>query len=345
MLENCEDAFGICCWAGYPSLFIAITCNSRWPEIMRFVKKRGLKPKDRPDILCRVFRVKLDQVPRDLRKGCIFGRVIGYVCMIEFQKQGLPHTHILLFMHLEDKPSTASDIDRMISAAIPDEKEDPTLFVAVETYLLLKYQAHINVEYTCQTSAIKYLFKYIHKGKDQLTTAFSHLAPDGDKSRSTDEIQKYYDCRYPHVQRLSFHLPQEKTIIFKDGDSIEDVLKKVNAKKLMFEAWMRANKKYEEARNLTYSKFPTKFVYKEDKQEWTRRKKGFAIGRINHVPFGTGEDFYLRMLINFQKGCTQYEDIRTINGVEYPSFKDTCYCFVLLDDDKEYIDGIKEARF
>ncbi|TXG69924.1 hypothetical protein EZV62_004859 [Acer yangbiense] len=410
MSENCKDAFGICRWAGYPSLFITITCNPRWPEIMRFVKKRGLKPEDHPDILCRVFKVKLDQLLRDLRKGCIFGRVIGY------------------------KPSTASDIDRMISAAIPDEKEDPTLFAAVETYmihgpcgqanlnspcmkggkcskrfpkkfmtrtrideegfphyrrrddgrtvkkknieldnryvvpynpkLLLKYQAHINVEFTCQTSAIKYLFKYIHKGNDRVTAAFSHSAPDGDKSRTIDEIQKYYDCRYvsaceaawrifgfeihyryPPVQRLSFHLPQEKTVIFKDGDSIEDILKKADAKKSMFEAWMGANKKYEEARNLTYSEFPMKFVYKEDKQEWTRRKKGFAIGRINHVPSRTGEDFYLRMLINFQKGCTRYEDIRTINGVEYPSFKDACYCLGLLDDDKEYIDGIKEASF
>ncbi|TXG73261.1 hypothetical protein EZV62_001840 [Acer yangbiense] len=51
------------------------------------------------------------------------------------------------------------------------------------------------------------------------------------------------------------------------------------------------------------------------------------------------------MLINFQKGCTQYEDIRTINWVEYPSFKDACYCLGLLDDDKKYIDGIKEASF
>ena len=77
MSENRKDAFGICRWAGYPSLFITITCNPRWPEIIRFVKKRGLKPEDRPDILCRVFKVKLDQLLRDLRKGCIFGRVIG----------------------------------------------------------------------------------------------------------------------------------------------------------------------------------------------------------------------------------------------------------------------------
>lgn len=152
-----------------------------------------------------------------------------------------------------------------------------------------------------------------------------------------------FHYRYPPIQRLSFHLPEEKTIIYKDKDSIQDVINKAKARKSMFEAWMEANKKYEEARNLTYAEFPTKFVYKEDKQEWTCRKKGFAIGRINHVPPGTGEDFYLRMLINFQKGCKCYEDIRTINGMQYPSFKDACYSLGLLDDDKEYIDGIKEA--
>ena len=151
--------------------------------------------------------------------------------------------------------------------------------------------------------------------------------------------------RYPPVQRLSFHLPQEKTIIYKDGESIEDVLKKADTRKSMFEAWMEANKKYVEARNLTYAEFLTKFVYKEDKQEWVPRKKGFAIGRINHVSPGNGEYFYLRILINFQKGCKCYEDIRTINNIQYPSFKDACYSLGLLDDDKEYIDGIKEASF
>lgn len=63
-----------------------------------------------------------------------------------------------------------------------------------------------------------------------------------------------------------------------------------------------------------------------------------------HVPPGTGEDYYLRLLLNIQRGCTCYEDIRTINNIVYPTFREACYKLGLLEDDKEYIDAIKEAN-
>jgi hypothetical protein len=37
-------------------------------------------------------------------------------------------------------------------------------------------------------------------------------------------------------------------------------------------------------------------------------------------------------------------DIRTVDGVLLPTFKDACYSIGLLGDDKEYIDGITQAN-
>ncbi|KAL6582395.1 hypothetical protein OROMI_006409 [Orobanche minor] len=74
MIQNFQDAMAICRWAGYPSFFITFTCNPKWQEITRFVNKRGLRPEDRPDILCRVFKIKLDQLVNDLKDNHIFGK-------------------------------------------------------------------------------------------------------------------------------------------------------------------------------------------------------------------------------------------------------------------------------
>ncbi|XP_012856929.1 PREDICTED: uncharacterized protein LOC105976186 [Erythranthe guttata] len=111
----------------------------------------------------------------------------------------------------------------------------------------------------------------------------------------------------------------------------------------MFLAWFEANQRYPEARDIKYADFPQQFVYNENSLRWQPRKRGFAIGRIRSVPPGKGEDYYLRLLLNIQKGCTSFEDIRTVNNNIYPTFRDACYVLGLLDDDKEYIDAIKEA--
>ena len=72
---------------------------------------------------------------------------------------------------------------------------DNSFIVPYNLMLLLKYGCCINVEYTCQTSAIKYLFKYVHKGNVKVTVGFFQNDASS-LGENIDEICNYYDCRY-----------------------------------------------------------------------------------------------------------------------------------------------------
>jgi len=75
MFNNYQDVMAICKKFGYPDLFITIMCNVNWPEIHDLVSSKGCATSDRPDIVCRVFRMKLDQMMTDLKKNEFFGKV------------------------------------------------------------------------------------------------------------------------------------------------------------------------------------------------------------------------------------------------------------------------------
>lgn len=140
-----------------------------------------------------------------------------------------------------------------------------------------------------------------------------------------------------------FHLPNQQPVYFNDHDEIEEVINRSEGLDTMFLAWFDANKIYPEGRDLTYSEFPTRFVYHRDLKLWQPRKKGLSIGRLNYIPPGVGELYYMRILLTVQKGCTGYNCLRTVNGVTYNTFQEACYAMGLLADDKEFIDAITEA--
>jgi hypothetical protein len=78
-------------------------------------------------------------------------------------------------------------------------------------------------------------------------------------------------------------------------------------------------------------------------RKWNERKHGFKIGRLYYVNPAEGERFYLRMLLMVVKGATNYNDIKTYNGVVYSTFKDACSARGLLNNDDEWYQTFKEA--
>lgn len=55
---------------------------------------------------------------------------------MEFQKRGLPHAHIVLWLANADKLLTPEDIDNVISAEIPDKLADPEGYKAVSQLMM-----------------------------------------------------------------------------------------------------------------------------------------------------------------------------------------------------------------
>jgi len=104
----------ICRYFHKPDLFLTMTTNPKWPEIFHSLFP-GQTATDRPDIVSRVFEQK-KKVFLKLIDNSFFGITIAHIHTIEFQKRGLPHIHLLIFLHSQDCIGDSYYINSMISA-------------------------------------------------------------------------------------------------------------------------------------------------------------------------------------------------------------------------------------
>src|SRR5436190_23119764 len=105
---------------GKPDLFVTFTCNPKWQEVTRELLPHQ-SASDRPDLTARVFHMKLQELLLDLCEKHCLGKVATFVYVIEFQKRGLPHSHILLILSQDSKFRTVEDYDSIVSAEILDQ--------------------------------------------------------------------------------------------------------------------------------------------------------------------------------------------------------------------------------
>ena len=415
MTELYQDAMAIVRAFGKPDFFVTMTCNPTWPEIQQNLF-HGQHSSDRPDLVARVFQLKLSSLMKDLIEKGVFGRVKAYIYVIEFRKRGLPHAHILMMLHAADVIHTVEQIDQAVSAEIPDKDTDPELWDTVTTcmlhgpcgienrsapcmvdgrgidgscskrypknfleetilgedsyphyrrrqngnyiektrqqsdgtistfrydnrwvipynpFLTKRYNCHINVEICSSIQAVKYLYKYVYKGHDRANVLI-------DNPSTIDEVQVYLDARYisapeatwrllankmhdgsPPIQRLQLHLPHLQQIYYHANDNLQEVVNRAQARDTTLTAYVKANLKYPQARELLYQDFPTYFVFKQKEREWTLRKKGISIGRMYFCGPKAGERFYERLLLLHTKGATSFDSLKTVNGVLYATF-------------------------
>jgi len=69
-------------------------------------------------------------------KDGIFGPCVTHIYSIEFQKRGLPHMHLLIFLKHEYKLLAPEIVDSIISAEWPDPDTHPQLFEVVKKFMV-----------------------------------------------------------------------------------------------------------------------------------------------------------------------------------------------------------------
>ncbi|KAL6124785.1 hypothetical protein ACLB2K_077294 [Fragaria x ananassa] len=260
----------------------------------------------------------------DVVKKGVLGTVVAYVYVIEFQKRGLPHVHMLLILGDDDKLNNLDDYDTIVRAEIPDQDEEPELYNAV-----LGHMIHGPIK------SVKYLYKYVYKGPDRVTLEVRSEA-------NQDEVRNYVDARwvcapealwrifkfvmnrmYPSVERLQIHLPDGHNVYFNANDSVTEVVEnESNTMTMLTEFFTKNNTLSEDVPKYLYREFPEHYRWDSTHKTWEARETNQkVIGRIYTVSPLEGEKFYLRVLLNHVRGPKSFEDIRKVDGITQPTFK------------------------
>ncbi|XP_022014958.1 uncharacterized protein LOC110914479 [Helianthus annuus] len=319
---------------GKPDIFLTMTCNPKWPEICDNLHV-GQTAQDRPDLVSRVFRGKLEDLKEQLFKKHILREVKSYVYVIEFQKRGLPHAHFLLIMYPQHKINNADHYDKVVCAEIPNKQRHPKLHEMV-----VKHMIHG----PC--------------GHDKHVIQVDQSEP----GVVVNEIKSFQDARYisppeamwrifsfslsqisPSVLALQLHLPNNQMVRFRDDDLMSNIVDRERDKRTMLTAFFERNRIDETTRVYLYKDFPKHFTWNGSKRRWNPRGRKNQRGRIVSANPAEGERYYLRLLLSNVRGPTSFEHLCTVNGQRCETFRKAALELGLIEDDEYLSQCLEEA--
>ncbi|KAE8230528.1 hypothetical protein CF326_g4466 [Tilletia indica] len=115
--EHVSDALALAKQFGKPHGMLTLTTNPEWDELKEMLGP-GQTATSVPIITVRVFRARLAKVMAVFKKG--FGGLRYSIKVIEFQRRGLPHAHIVFAL---DKEIPIQQLDKVVSGEVPPETQ------------------------------------------------------------------------------------------------------------------------------------------------------------------------------------------------------------------------------
>ncbi|TMS38965.1 hypothetical protein L596_005577 [Steinernema carpocapsae] len=340
---------------GAPDLFITFTCNPKWPEIL-----------------------KLKEFMDDMLKKQVLGKVKAFVRVIEFQKRGLPHTHMLLILDDEHKFRTGADVDSVVCAELPYPATEPQLYNIVKSSMMHGPCGTSYRHMQCMQKHGDRCDKDFPKPYSEETVLEEDQKPRYRRRESAphfvnehgehveneqqnpdvlnhDEVQNYADARYVGPAEACWRLlgyPMQET-----SHNVERLAIHLEGEQnIMFdeEEDLQVTLDRASAHGYLYKDIPKHFVWNKKDKKWSPRQKGKAIGRIYQVSPTQTECFRLRLLLLNVPGATSYEALRTVRGTDergnevvttYSTFSETAKALGLLRDDEEWERCLRDSAF
>ena len=141
-------------------------------------------------------------------------------------------------------------------------------------------------------------------------------------------------CGRSHtVIHLAVHTENQQKIVFEENKELQAL----RNRETTLTAWFKLNKIDKFAKNIKYVEIPRYYGFTNSKL-WKRRERNQefdVIGRLNIVSPKDNERFFLKLLLNREKGTTSFKDLRTYNNILYATYKETTVAMDLIEDDSQ----------
>ncbi|XP_046389348.1 uncharacterized protein LOC124158205 [Ischnura elegans] len=231
--------------------------------------------------------------------------------------------------------------------------------------LILKYEAHINLELASTRRVVKYLFKYLMKGGSLQNVT---VTPIG---LQDDEVEQYVTKRMvgasdacwrllefpisksePTVECLPVHLEGKQNVVYRPRDCNLTEIASSASSKLMIYFNRPRDAIFDD---LTYQSFYEKYIVHtrspggdnfyalpDGVHYVTARQRGVKVCRLFWISPNRGEQYYLRILL-MTTPCRGYADLLSRGVGNCRTFQDVARSLGLVEDEEEYADALGEA--
>ena len=228
--------------------------------------------------------------------------------------------------------------------------------------LLLRYDAHSCTEVSATIEVVKYVVAYIQKGHDAAVFGVFDRQNEirsfqlgrflGPVEAIVRILQFSIHWRYPAVLVLTVHLEDEQNVHFSEETAVAQAERGPPATTLT--EFFRLCQADDFAKTLLYREVP-EFYTEGPQHTWSRRKRGTrhpdwpgvfqaqTISRVVSVSPRDAELFFLRILLQFQRGPTSFETLRTIDGEVCDTYREACQRLGLTENDAHWTMALAEA--